>query len=86
MQQKDKEGLSPVALAEKNGHRKCADYLKIAVSKVHSVYISKLHDCRGFNKSRLPAVYRRLKNLLPPSVWISLLKKKNDINFKKKAN
>jgi len=34
VQQKDKEGLSPVALAEKNGHRKCADYLKIAVSKV----------------------------------------------------
>ena len=34
MQQKDKEGLSPVALAEKNRHRKCADYLKIAASKV----------------------------------------------------
>ena len=40
VQQKDKEGLSPVALAEKNGHRKCADYLKIAVSKVHFVFIT----------------------------------------------
>ena len=45
VQQKDKEGLSPVALAEKKGHRKCADYLKIAVSKVHFVFITTLHDC-----------------------------------------
>ena len=44
VQQKDKEGLSPVALAEKKGHRKCADYLKIAVSKVHFVFITTLHD------------------------------------------
>ena len=29
---------------------------------------------RGFNKSRLPAVYRRLWDLLMPSVWISLMK------------
>ncbi|KAJ7393395.1 hypothetical protein OS493_006367 [Desmophyllum pertusum] len=33
VQQKDKEGLSPLALADKNGHRKCTDYLKIATSK-----------------------------------------------------
>ena len=49
VQQKDKEGLSPVALAEKKGHRKCADYLKIAVSKVHFVFITDniawLHNC-----------------------------------------
>ena len=29
---------------------------------------------RGFNKNRLPAVYCRLQDLLPPPVWISLMK------------
>lgn len=43
VQQKDKEELSPVALAEKNGHRKCADYLKIAASKVHYFGIHCIH-------------------------------------------
>ena len=37
---------------------------------------------RGFNKSRL--VYRRLLDLLPPSVWISLMKIK--MVLMKKAN
>lgn len=37
MQQKDKEGMTALTLAEKNGHRKCLDYLKIAASKVFYV-------------------------------------------------
>ena len=37
MQQKDKEGMTPLTLAEKNGHRRCLDYLKIAASKVFYV-------------------------------------------------
>ena len=32
--QTDKEGLTPLALAMKSGHRRCIDYLKIAASKV----------------------------------------------------
>lgn len=37
MKQKDKEGMTPLTLAEKNGHRRCLDYLKIAASKVFYV-------------------------------------------------
>ena len=37
VQQKDKEGMTPLTLAEKNGHRRCLDYLKIAASKVFYV-------------------------------------------------
>ena len=37
VQQKDKEGMTALTLAEKNGHRRCLDYLKIAASKVFYV-------------------------------------------------
>ena len=33
-----------------------------------------VNDFSGFNKRRLRAVYRRLQDLLQPSVWISLMK------------
>ena len=39
--------------------------------------------CRGFNKSWLLAIYRRLSDFLPPSVWISLMKIKMTLIEKK---
>ena len=42
-----------------------------------------MYTSRGFNKSWLPAVYRRLQYLLPPSVWISLMKTKMILMKKK---
>ena len=38
--QTDLEGLTPLALAVKSGHRRCIDYLKIATSKVCVVLYS----------------------------------------------
>ena len=36
-------------------------------------------ELRGFNKSWLLAVFRRLWDFLPPSVWIAINENKNDI-------
>ena len=56
----------------------------ISVVSMPSFFLPSHSPSRGFNKSRLPTIYRRLQDFLLPPVWISLMKIK--IIFKKKFN